>query len=50
MKATWGANDFQAMAQNGFHFSPEQTRELATRFGAAHRAEAGVDTALAVRH
>jgi hypothetical protein len=50
MKATWDTNDFQAMAQNGFHFSSEHTRELATRFGAAHRAEAGVDTALAVRH
>ena len=33
MKAIWDTNDFQAMAQNGFHFSPEQTRELTSRYG-----------------
>jgi hypothetical protein len=50
MKATWDPNDFQAMAQNRFHFSPEQTRELTIRYGTAHRAEAGADKELAVRH
>ena len=44
MKATWDTNDFQAMAQNDFHFSPEQTRELTSRYGTAHQAEAGAGT------
>jgi hypothetical protein len=48
MKATWDTNDFQAMAQNDFRFSPEQARELTSRYGIAHHADAG--TALAVRH
>ena len=50
MKATWGPDDFQAMAQNGFHFSPEQTRELAGRYGSSHRAGPGANTVVAVRH
>jgi hypothetical protein len=50
MKATWDTNDFQAMAQNGFHFSSEQTRELISHYGTAHQAGAGAETALAVRH
>ena len=49
MKATWDTNDFQAMAQNNLHFSPEQTRELKSRYGTAHEAEAGADTEVAVR-
>jgi len=49
MKATWGPNDFQAMAQNGFHFSPEQTRELAGRYGSSHRAGPVANTIVAVR-
>jgi len=49
MKATWDTNDFQAMAQNGFHFSPEQTRELAGRYGCSHQAHGGADTAFVGR-
>jgi hypothetical protein len=37
------------MAQNGFHFSPEQARELASRYGTAHPAEVGAKTVVAVR-
>ncbi len=50
MKAIWNMNDFQAMAQNNLHFSPEQTRELTSRYGTARQAEVSADTALAVRH
>lgn len=49
MKATWGANDFQAMAQNNFGFSPDQARKLKSRYGTARHAEAGADTAVAIR-
>lgn len=49
MKATWGSNEFQAMAQKDLHFSPEQTRELAARYGSAHRAGPGANTVVAVR-
>jgi hypothetical protein len=49
MKATWGADEFQAMTQNGFHFSPEQARELAARYGSSHHAAPGANTAVAVR-
>jgi hypothetical protein len=38
MKARWDSNDFQAMTQNRFHFSPEQTRELTSRYGVALQA------------
>lgn len=50
MKATWDTNDFRAMAQNGFHFSRGQTRDLTNRYGTGYQAETGADTALAVRH
>jgi hypothetical protein len=50
MKAIWNMNDFQAMAQNNLHFSPQQARELISRYGTAHQADAGADTALAVRN
>ncbi len=49
MKATWGADDFQAMAQNGFHFSPEQVRDLAGRYGSGYRADTAAGTATAAR-
>jgi hypothetical protein len=49
MKATWSANDFLAMSQNDLHFSPEQARELSSRYGIPRQAEAGADTAVAVR-
>ena len=38
MKARWDSNDFQAMTQNRFHFSPEQTRELTSCYGVALQA------------
>jgi hypothetical protein len=47
MKATWDTQDFQAMAQNGFHFSREQTRELTGRFGSGYRADTAAGTATA---
>jgi hypothetical protein len=50
MKADWTNEDFQAMAQNRFHFSPEQARELKRRYGAGGSAETGADTAIAARH
>ncbi len=49
MKAYWNADDFLAMAQNRFHFTPAQTRELTTLYGTAGRAEGGADTDLAIR-
>ena len=50
MRATWGTDDFEAMAQNRFHFSLEQTRELAGRYGSSHRAGPGANTLVALRH
>jgi len=49
MRATWDQKDFQAMAQNGFHFSHEQTRELTGRFGSGYRADTAAGTAIAAR-
>ncbi len=49
MKAAWGANDFLAMSQNDFHFSPGQRLELTSRYSAPPPAEGGQDTAVAVR-
>jgi hypothetical protein len=43
MKAIWDTNDFQAMTQNNLHFSPEQSRELKTRYGTARRIETAAD-------
>jgi hypothetical protein len=50
MKADWEADDFRAMAQNRFHFSAEQTRELKGRYGAGRSAGAGADSSIAARH
>jgi hypothetical protein len=50
MKASWGANDFLAMSQNDFHFSPEQARKLTDRYSAPRPAAVGADSDLAVRH
>jgi hypothetical protein len=41
MKATWDTNDLEAMAQNNLHFSPEQARELSSRYGTGREAEGG---------
>jgi hypothetical protein len=48
MRATWGTGDFEAMAQNRFHFSREQTRELTDRYGNSHPAGPGANTVVAV--
>jgi len=46
MKAHWDSTDYQAMNQNHFHFSSEQTRELVSRYGAVRPIAIGSDTAL----
>jgi hypothetical protein len=46
MKANWDLNDYQEMNQNRCHFSSEQIRELAERYGASHRADQDTDAAL----
>jgi hypothetical protein len=50
MKAHWETDDFQAMAQNRFHFTPEQTQELKRRYGAGRSAQIGANTSLAAQH
>lgn len=50
MKANWETEDFEAMAQNRLHFSPEQTRELTSHYGTGRSTEIGADTAIAARH
>jgi len=45
MKGTWNRDDFRAMAQNGFHFSAEQVRELALRYSAPGVKDVGSATA-----
>jgi hypothetical protein len=50
MKGDWATDDFQAMAQNRFRFSAEQTRELKHRYGAGRPAGIGADTSIAARH
>lgn len=50
MKATWETEDFQAMAQNRLHFSPEQTRELTSHYGTGRSTEIGANAAIAARH
>jgi hypothetical protein len=50
MKADWETDDFRAMAQNRFRFSPEQTRELKRRYGAGRPAGIVADTSIAARH
>ncbi len=47
MKADWETDDFRAMAQNRFRFSPEQTRELKRRYGAGRPVGVGGDTSIA---
>jgi hypothetical protein len=49
MKAHWETDDFQAMAQNRFHFSLEQTRELSARWGTARQVEVEADAMVAGR-
>jgi hypothetical protein len=39
MKAHWDRNDYLAMGQNHFHFSPEQARDLVNRWAAASQTE-----------
>jgi hypothetical protein len=49
MKAQWEPGDLQAMAQNRFHFSSDQTRELTRRYGTALQEESAAEGAAAVR-
>jgi hypothetical protein len=49
MKANWGPDEYQAMAQNRFHFSLEQTRELTSRYGSSDQAHGDAGTAIARR-
>jgi hypothetical protein len=49
MKAQWEPSDFQAMAQNRFHFRPDQIRELTSRYGVALQEESPAAAAAAVR-
>jgi hypothetical protein len=49
MKATWEGDDFRAMAQNDFYFSPQQARELSARYGRSHGAGPGTNTPIAAR-
>jgi hypothetical protein len=39
MKPTWDRKDFEAMSQNSFHFSKEQARQLATRYGSSRQSQ-----------
>jgi hypothetical protein len=50
MKARWIDKDFQAMAQNRFHFSTGQSQELHRRFGAGRTEEIGADNLIAASH
>jgi hypothetical protein len=50
MKASWETDDFRAMAQNRFHFSPQQTQELKRRYGTGRSVEIDPDTSIAARH
>jgi hypothetical protein len=45
MKATWDRDDYRSMAQNCFHFSPEQVRELGVRYSASAADDVGPETA-----
>jgi hypothetical protein len=50
MKAHWKDEDFHAMAQNRFHFSPQQAQELNRRYGTGRSVSIGADTSIAARH
>ena len=39
MKASWDRKDYEAMSQNHCHFSQEQVRELANRYGGVMQAD-----------
>jgi hypothetical protein len=49
MKANWGPDEYQAMAQNRFHFTLEQTRELTSRYGSLDQAYGDAGAAIARR-
>jgi hypothetical protein len=49
MKAQWDRNDYLDMAQKRFHFSGEQARQLASRYGSAHPDPAATDAAIQSR-
>jgi hypothetical protein len=47
MKAHWKTEDLQAMAQNRFHFTPEQAQQLKLRFGTPRPAGTVTGTSVA---
>jgi hypothetical protein len=49
MKADWSSDDYLAMAQNRFHFSIEQTRDLARRYGSSDQVHGEAGTAIATQ-
>jgi hypothetical protein len=50
MKAHWKSEDFQAIAQNRFHFSPRQAEELKRRYGAGRSIDMSAHTSTAAQH
>ena len=47
MKADWEKDDFRAMSQNRFRFSPDQIKELRRRYGAGRSPGAAEDPSIA---
>jgi hypothetical protein len=50
MKADWKSEDFQAIAQNRFHFSSRQAEELKRRYGTGRSIDLSTHTSMAARH
>jgi hypothetical protein len=50
MKARWKSEDFQAIAQNRFQFSPRQTEELKRRYGTGRSIDMSAHTSIVARH
>lgn len=47
MKGTWGREDYEAMYQRRLHFTREQSRQLASRYGGLPQANATAEPAAA---
>jgi hypothetical protein len=50
MQAHWKNEDFQAMAQNRFQFSPQQAEELKRRYGTGRSIDMSAHTSTVARH
>jgi hypothetical protein len=50
MQAHWKNEDFQAMAQNRFQFSPRQAEELKRRYGTGRSLDMSAPTSTVARH